>query len=200
MTYAPHRSAPANHRAPARRAKPHEGGADVHSLRARLWIAGGVTVSAALIAFGTWAVVTTPATVLVTVADPGGSTAGDFSFDVTGLRCGVESIGPAGMAEKAAGQFCLVDLSVTNNSGEPKRFDSGAQRVRDINGSAYAVADQAAVFLNEGGSSLLDEVGPGETVTGVLPFDVPAGAHLREAALTAAMSAPGVRVRLPDPR
>ncbi|BEL10751.1 hypothetical protein Q0Z83_089420 [Actinoplanes sichuanensis] len=200
MTYAPHRSAPAAHRAPARRASPREDGVDVHPLRTRLWIAGGVAVSAALIAFGVWAVVTTPATVVVTVADPGDIPAADFGFEVTGLRCGVESIGPEGMAEKAAGQFCLVDLEVTNNGGEPKLFDSGAQRVQDTNGVAYAVADQAAVFLNEGSPSLLAEVEPGETVTGVLPFDVPSDVRLREATLTGAMSTPGVRVMLPDPR
>ncbi|MEU4155848.1 DUF4352 domain-containing protein [Actinoplanes sp. NPDC026670] len=172
----------------------------MHPLRTRLWIAGGVAVSTALIAFGAWAVVTTPATVVVTVADPGDTPAADFGFEVTGLRCGVESVGPEGMAEKAAGQFCLVDLEVTNNSGEPKLFDSGAQRVQDTNGVAYAVADQAAVFLNEGSPSLLAEVEPGVTVTGVLPFDVPSDVRLSEATLTGAMSTPGVHVMLPDPR
>ncbi|MEV4275712.1 DUF4352 domain-containing protein [Actinoplanes xinjiangensis] len=198
MTYAPHRSAPAAHRAPARRALLHEDGVDVHPVRARLWIAGGVAVSTALVAFGAWAIVTTPAT--VTVAEPGDPPAAGFAFDVTGLRCGVPSIGPEGMEQKATGQFCLLDLKVTNNSGEPKLFDSGAQRVHDTNGVPYAVAEQAAVFLNDGGSSLLAEVEPGETVTGVLPFDVPSDVQLSEATLTGAMSTAGVRVTLPDPR
>jgi hypothetical protein len=172
----------------------------VQPLRARLWIAGGVTVSAALVAFGAWAIATTPATVVVTDADPADAPAAGFDLGVTGLRCGVPSIGPEGMEQKAAGQFCLLDLTVTNNGGEPKLFDSGAQRVHDTNGVPYAVADQAAVFLNDGSPSLLSEVEPGETVTGVLPFDVPSDVRLSEATLTGAMSTPGVRVTLPDPR
>ena len=52
--------------------------------------------------------------------------AADFGFEVNGLRCGVESIGPEGMAEKAAGQFCLVDLEVTNNGGASMKDKSDA--------------------------------------------------------------------------
>jgi Domain of unknown function (DUF4352) len=202
VTYAPHRSAPAREarRAPARRLLSHEDGADTQRRRARLWIAGGIMASAGLIGFGVWAVLTTPATVVVTIAEPDDSPPAGFGFDVTGLRCGVPSIGPEGQEQKAAGQFCLLDLTVTNNGGEPELFDSGAQRVRDTKGVAYAVADQAAVFLNDASPSLLAEVDPGETVNGVLPFDVPSDVHLSEALLSGAVSTPGLRVALPDPR
>ncbi|MEU8655725.1 DUF4352 domain-containing protein [Actinoplanes philippinensis] len=172
----------------------------MHRWRVRRWVAGGMLSSAVLVAFGVWAVLTTPSTVVVTAADPDAALAAGFAFDVTGLRCGVSSIGPEDMAQKAAGQFCLLDLEVTNNSGEPKLFDSGAQRVRDTNGVAYAVADQAAEFLDDDGSSLFTEVAPGETVSGVLPFDVPSDVRLREATLTGPGSTPGVRVLLPEPR
>jgi hypothetical protein len=207
VTYAPHRSAPtrearrpAAHHAPSRRARSRRDETDAYRWRTRRWIAGGVATSAALVAFGVWAVITTPATVVVTVADPGDPAAAGLGFDVTGLRCGVPSIGPEGIAQKAGGQFCLLDLKVTNNGGEPKLFDTGAQRVHDTNGVPYAVADQAVVFLNDGSPSLLSEVEPGETVSGVLPFDVPSDVQLSEAVLTGAMSTPGVRVTLPDPR
>ncbi|MDI6099214.1 DUF4352 domain-containing protein [Actinoplanes sp. NEAU-A12] len=143
---------------------------------------------------------TTPATVVVSGADSDGSPAGDFAFDVTGLRCGVSAVGPSDLEQRAAGQFCLLDLRVTNNGGEPELLDSGAQRIHDTNGVAYAVADSAAVFLNDGDPTLLDEIEPGETVTGVLPFDLPLDARPGEATLRDGMSAPGVRVKLPDPR
>jgi hypothetical protein len=205
VTYAPHRSAPTRearrspgHQAPTRRARARHDDTDVHRGRTRRWVAGGIVTSAALVAFGVWAVVTTPAGV-VTVAGPDEPAAG-FGLTVTGLRCGVPSIGPEGMEQKAAGQFCLLDLEVTNNGGEPKLFDSGAQRVYDTNGVAYAVAEQAAGFLNDHSFPLLAEVEPGETVTGVLPFDVPSDVRLSTATLASAMSTPGVRVTLPDPR
>jgi hypothetical protein len=194
VTYAPHRSAP------TREVPSHEDGTDTHRWRTRLWVAGGVAISTALVAFGVWAVVTTPATVVVTAAEPEDSPAGVFDFDVTALRCGMTSVGPEGLEQRAAGQFCLLDLTVTNNSGEPELFLSGEQRVQDTNGVAYAVAEEAAVFLNDRSPSLLSELDPGETVTGVLPFDVPSDVHLSEAVLTGGMSTPGVRVKLPDPR
>ncbi|WP_106321369.1 DUF4352 domain-containing protein [Actinoplanes italicus] len=194
MTYAPHRSAP------TREVPSYEDGTDVHRWRTRLWVAGGVAISTALVAFGVWAVVTTPETVMVTAAEPDDSPVGIFDFDVTALRCGTTSVGPEGLEQKAAGQFCLLDLRVTNNSGEPEVFVSGEQRVQDTNGVAYAVAEEAAVFLNDQSPSLLGELDPGETVTGVLPFDVPSDVHLSEAVLTGGMSTPGVRVKLPDPR
>jgi hypothetical protein len=194
VTYAPHRSAP------TREVPSYEDGTEVHRWRTRLWVAGGVAVSTALVAFGVWAVVTTPATVVVTAADPAGSPADIFDFDVTGLRCGVSSVGPEGQEQKAAGQFCLLDVTVTNNSGEPELFASGVQRVQDTEGVAYAVAEEAAVFLNDRSPSLLSEVAPGASVTGVLPFDVPSDVRLNEALLIGGMSTPGVRVKLPDPR
>jgi hypothetical protein len=194
VTYAPHRSAP------TREVPSYEDGTDVHRWRTRLWIAGGVAISTALVAFGVWAVVTTPATVVVTAAEPADSPAGVFDFDVTGLRCGVSSVGPEGLEQKAAGQFCLLDVTVTNNSGEPELFASGEQRVQDTNGVAYAVAEEAAVFLNDRSPSLLSEVAPGTSVTGVLPFDVPSDVRLSEALLNGGMSTPGVRLKLPDPR
>jgi hypothetical protein len=194
VTYAPHRSAP------TREVPSYEDGTDVHRWRTRLWVAGGVAISTALVAFGVWAVVTTPATVMVTAAEPDDSPAGIFDFDVTALRCGTTSVGPEDLEQKAAGQFCLLDLTVTNNSGEPEMFVSGEQRVHDTNGVAYAVAEEAAVFLNDQSPSLLGELDPGETVAGVLPFDVPSDVHLSEAVLTGGMSTPGVRVKLPDPR
>ncbi|MEV0899623.1 DUF4352 domain-containing protein [Actinoplanes sp. NPDC049802] len=195
MTYAPHRSAP------ARELPSIEDGwnAGAFRWRSRIWIAGGVTVSAALVAFGVWAVATSPAAT-VSGALPGDPPIGQFTVSATALRCGVPSVGPAGLEQRAAGQFCLLDVTVTNNGREPELFDSGAQRIHDTNGEAYAVAEQAAVFLNDRSPTLLDRIGPGETVAGVLPFDVPVDAQLSGGVLSGEESTPGVRVPLPDPR
>ncbi|MDR6324485.1 hypothetical protein J3R03_008681 [Actinoplanes couchii] len=205
MTYTPHRSKAGPRHAPPQRPYPDrvEPGSypdDVEPRRARNWIVGGVIVSAGLVGFGAWAVVTTPPQVLTIAVAPGDSPAPGFDVEVTGVRCGVASVGPDGMEQQAAGQFCLLDVEVTNNGAEPMLFDSAAQRVRDTDGEAYAVAEQAAVFLNDHGSSLLNEIEPGETVDGVLPFDMPDGARPSDAELSDGLTTSGVRVNLPDPR
>ncbi|MEU4419124.1 DUF4352 domain-containing protein [Actinoplanes sp. NPDC024001] len=194
MTYTPHRSAP------TRAVASHDDSAEARSLRwkIRIWIAGGAVMALALIGFGIWAVATAehrPAVLGRQV--PNGAVAGNFEFAVTSLRCGVASVGPEGLEQRAGGQFCLLGVTVKNTGSEPELFDSGAQRVYDTNGVAYAVADQAAVFLNDRSPTLLNEIPPGDTVAGVLPFDVPTDAQLTEVSVHGAMSTPGVRMTLP---
>jgi putative PIG3 family NAD(P)H quinone oxidoreductase len=194
VTYAPHRSAS------TRAVVPQDDGPDEQSLRwkMRIWVGGGVVTALALIAFGVWAVATAER---IVVAEPeavsGGARAGNFRFAIGELRCGVESIGPDGLAQRPSGQFCLLDVTVTNIGTEPELFDSGAQRAYDTNGVAYAVADQAAVFLNDRNPTLLNEIAPGDAVQGVLPFDVPEDVQLTEVSVHGSMSTPGVRITLP---
>lgn len=193
MTYAPHRSATAH--------------ADDYdeldpgsvALRARLWIAGGIVAVVALVSFGVWAVATAdrrPA--VVATSRPGAAAvAGHFEVAVKAVRCGLGEIGPDGLQQRATGHFCLLDVAVKNAGSEPELFDSGAQRVFDANGVAYAAADQAAVFLNDRAATLLNEIPPGASVTGVLAFDVPVDAELVELSVHGALSTPGVRITLP---
>jgi hypothetical protein len=125
----------------------------------------------------------------------GSGTAGAFAVSVTGTECGLATVGPEELRQSAKGQFCLVSVSVENNGGQPALLDGGAQQAVDAAGRAYPVSDQAAVFLNDQQPSLLDEVGPGATVRGVLPFDVPAGTNL--SALMVHESMGGAAVRVP---
>ncbi|MFC7529132.1 DUF4352 domain-containing protein [Actinoplanes sp. GCM10030250] len=196
MTYAPHRSAP------TRAVTPFDESREDRSLRwkTRIWIAGGVVTALALISFGVWGVATADRLPVTAAQLSGGAMAGNFELSIGELRCGVESVGPEGLEQRATGQFCLLDVTVKNTSGEPELFDSGAQRVYDTNGVAYAVADQAAVFLNDRNETLLNEIAPGSSIAGVLPFDVPTDAQLTEVSVHGSMSTPGVRLTLPPVR
>ncbi|MEV6341914.1 DUF4352 domain-containing protein [Actinoplanes sp. NPDC051851] len=198
VTYTPHRAAHARHE------DPYDEDWTLAS-RTRIWICGGILAALVLVIFGIWAVVTadraySPTTVVRGLPEdpPLGPAAGKFAFTVTGLRCGVRSIGPDGVQERAVGQFCLLGVRVTNTGIEPELFDSAAQRVYDTDGVAYAVAEQAAVFLNDRGTSLLDEIDPGASVAGVLPFDVPRKAQLTEVSMRDGSSGSTVRMPLPE--
>ncbi|GIF07616.1 DUF4352 domain-containing protein [Actinoplanes siamensis] len=201
MTYTPHRSTP------VRAIDPDDDGVDEWALRwrARIWVGGGVLVALALVTFGVWAVATAdrpaggPAVIRgLPPADPVDPAPGGFGFRVTSVRCGVTAVGPEGLEERAHGQFCLLDVRVTNNGTEPELFDSSAQRVHDTEGAVYAVATEAAVFLNDGSPTLLGEIRPGASVNGVLPFDVPKDSQLTEVSLRGSGSTPGIRMALPD--
>ncbi|XVU25363.1 DUF4352 domain-containing protein [Actinoplanes sp. CA-054009] len=126
--------------------------------------------------------------------EPPSAFEGHFELTVTGSRCGVPTVGPQDLSQRATGQFCLVDVSVHNTGAEAELLDPGAQRAIDSRGAEHRVADQALVFLNEPRPTLLEEIAPGATVKGVLPFDVPAGVQLSELVLHTAMDSPGARV------
>ncbi|WP_043516467.1 MULTISPECIES: DUF4352 domain-containing protein [unclassified Actinoplanes] len=202
MTYTPHRPPT------VRVTDPDDDGVDEWALRwrTRIWVGGGLLVTLALITFGIWAVATAdqpaggPAVFRgLPPAGPADASRGGFGLRVTSVRCGVSAIGPDGLEQRAHGQFCLLDVRVTNNGTEPALFDSSAQRVYDADGAAYAVAADAAVFLNDDSPTLLDEIPPGTSVDGVLPFDVPKNAQLSEVSLLGSGVAPGIRMSLPAP-
>ncbi|MFI1996778.1 DUF4352 domain-containing protein [Actinoplanes sp. NPDC020271] len=173
--------------------------------RARIWVGGGILVALALVAFGIWAVATADRPAVgprvirgLPPADYQDAVPGGFGLRVRNVRCGVSAIGPDGLEQRAEGQFCLLDVRVTNNGREPELFDSSAQRVYDTDGGAYAVAAEAAVFLNDGSPTLLDEIRPGASVNGVLPFDVPKNAQLSELSMHGSGATPGIRMSLPS--
>ncbi len=196
-----------SHRAPRVRViDPDDEGMDEWALlwRTRIWVGGGLLAVLVLITFGIWAVATADnqagGPVVVNGLQPGGAgmEPGGFGLRVKGVRCGVSAIGPDTLEQRARGQFCLLDVRVTNNGHEPELFDGSAQRVYDTAGAVYAIADAAEVFLNDGSPTLLDEIRPGASVNGVLPFDVPKNAQLSEVSFRASGSAPGIRMQLPS--
>jgi uncharacterized protein DUF4352 len=169
------------------------------------WIAGGVL---ALVALGTAGcgssdsddkAAPAPASASASAAPAGGARSaaeGSFAFTVTGSKCGVKSVGPADLEQKATGQFCLVDVSVKNVGTKATLLDGGAQKGVDAQGKEYPVADLATVYLNDKSPTLLEEIKPGAEVKGVLPFQVPAATELSAIVLHGSMSTPGVRVAL----
>jgi hypothetical protein len=165
------------------------------------WIVGGVL---AVVAAGAGAyalsqgdepATPTKASSAAQAAAAGGAE-GTFGFTVTKSECGVASVGPAELPQRATGQFCLVNVSVKNTGTAPALLDPGAQKGVDGQGREHAVADQAGVFLNEQTPSLLEEIPPGATVSGVLAFDVPAGERLAAVVLHESVDSAGVRLPL----
>jgi hypothetical protein len=89
-----------------------------------------------------------------------------------------------------------VSVAVTNAGPEAALLDPGAQRAVDGGGRQFPVSDRAAAFVNDQNPTLSEEIPPGATVPGVLPFDVPAGTHLAAVLLHESVGSPGVRVPL----
>jgi hypothetical protein len=161
------------------------------------WLAGGVVAAVALgsgayamTAGGKHPVAPAPVASLRSAADAG------FAFNVGAVRCGDRTIGPAELPQTTTGQFCLVDVTVRNGGPEAALLDPGAQQAIDAHGKKYPVSDRAAVFLNDNSPTLLEQIPAGATVSGVLPFEMPAGTPPIAVELHQSVGSPGARVPL----
>ena len=97
---------------------------------------------------------------------------GKFSFVVQGVDCSLTEIGNEYFGTKAQGQFCVVNLAVSNIGNEPQSFFGENAKLFNAQGQEYSADNQAAMYL-EDSASLYEEINPGNTLRSQLAFDVP---------------------------
>lgn len=103
---------------------------------------------------------------------------GKFEFTVEGVQPGVPSVGDEFLGTTAQGAFTLVTLKVTNIGDEPQTFiDSNVKGV-DSQGRELASDSGAGIYANSQAEGFLNEINPGNSVTAVVVFDLPAGETL----------------------
>ncbi|MEV6961913.1 DUF4352 domain-containing protein [Streptomyces sp. NPDC051207] len=96
---------------------------------------------------------------------------GKFQFTVTRIQPGVQQIGGE-FGKDAQGQFILVHVTVSNIGNESQLFDGSAQKLFDTKNREFSADTEAAIYLDES-KSFLNEINPGNTVEGIVVFDVP---------------------------
>jgi hypothetical protein len=99
---------------------------------------------------------------------------GKLRFTVAGFSCGTAELGPWPVTKKAQGQFCLVELRVQNIGDGKGRVWLGSQHLRDVDDKEYSPDELSWIYYDRT-RPLLNEIGPGNSVTGTLVFDVPPG-------------------------
>lgn len=119
---------------------------------------------------------------------------GDFTFVVTKVRKGPNRIGDEWVNERAQGVFWLVYLKVTNHGDEPGMFSDSEQEVIS-KGKRYAADTEAGILLDDN-EVWLEDINPGNTVTGTLVFDLPQGVTPEQIELHDSMFSGGVVVDL----
>jgi hypothetical protein len=104
-------------------------------------------------------------------------TDGDFSFVVSDKKCGISKLGGDYVNTKAQGQFCTFSVSVTNNGDDASYFFGSNTKLFSADGKEYSNDDAAAIYADSA-NTWMDEINPGNTLEGVLVFDVPEGIEL----------------------
>jgi uncharacterized protein DUF4352 len=99
---------------------------------------------------------------------------GKFSFVVNGVDCSATEIGSEYMSTTAQGQFCIVDVTITNIGDEAQSFFGDNAELFNAQGQQFSADGEAAIYL-EDSSSLYEEINPGNTLNSKIVFDVPTG-------------------------
>ena len=96
---------------------------------------------------------------------------GDFEFVVGGFECGVGAVrdSPGGTAD---GQFCILELTITNVGAVIRKYSFGDQVLVDDGGVRYPASYWGTVSMEDGDA--LEDLEPGAQLRTPLVFDVPA--------------------------
>ncbi|MFE9691915.1 DUF4352 domain-containing protein [Micromonospora sp. NPDC005806] len=121
---------------------------------------------------------------------------GKFEFTVKSSKCGVTKIGTDLIGAKAQGQFCLVTVNVKNIGKESQMFDGSSQKAYAANGTEYSADGGAAIYANKNAETFLNDINPGNQVTGVVVFDIPKNVKLAKLELHDSPFSGGVTVSL----
>jgi hypothetical protein len=119
---------------------------------------------------------------------------GKFEFVVTAVSCGHGELVNGILRAQAQGQFCVVDLTVTNVGDEARTFADGVQKAFGPDGDQYSADTHAGVVANGSGAAIWNVINPGNTVAAKVVFDIPAGSTIAAVELHDSLLSGGVRV------
>lgn len=120
---------------------------------------------------------------------------GKFEFTVKKVDCGKTKIGSSMLGTKAQGQFCLVSVKVENIGDEAQSMFGDNQLMFDQEGREFSADTEAAIYLDNA-QTLWEEINPGNSINGVVVFDVPKNAAPESIELHDSMFSDGVTVSL----
>ncbi|GAA5037528.1 DUF4352 domain-containing protein [Actinopolymorpha pittospori] len=121
---------------------------------------------------------------------------GKFTFTVTKIETGKKQIGTEYLNTKAQGQFVLVHVKVANKSDEPQTFFGDNQYLFDTQNRKASADTEAAIYMGEESQSLFEEINPGNSLSGVIVFDIAADATPDHIELHDSAFSGGVQVSL----
>ncbi len=121
---------------------------------------------------------------------------GKFEFTVKEVKCGVPNVGKDYSTQTAQGQYCLVTLSVKNIGNEAQGFFSANQKLLNAQSQQFAADDMATIIANPDYQTLWSNINPGNSVEGVVVFDLPKDQTPAAAQLHDSAFSNGVKVNL----
>lgn len=97
---------------------------------------------------------------------------GKFTFTVLSTSTRTH-VGNSMLGKKAQGKYFVVKIKVKNHGNEPQSLTDTAQELYGPGGKKYEADSEAAIYANKHNEVLYNDINPGNTVKGLLLFDVP---------------------------
>jgi Domain of unknown function (DUF4352) len=121
---------------------------------------------------------------------------GKFSFKATKVETGVARVGGEYLGSDAQGQYILVHVTVKNIGDEAQLFSGSSQKLIDSRNRKYDTDTGAAALGLKNSNAFLNNINPGNTVKGILLFDVPKNFKIKAVELHDSIFSDGVTVAL----
>jgi hypothetical protein len=97
----------------------------------------------------------------------------ELEVEIVALETGVSRVSDQLWESTADGEFVVLDVYVTNLTGEPQTVYGNDFALTDGEGRSFASSDDTFLALED--AFLSETINPGVTVMGTLAFDVPVG-------------------------
>jgi hypothetical protein len=121
---------------------------------------------------------------------------GKFQFTVTSVTS-ANSVGDSVVGQTAQGEYAVVHITVTNIGNAAQTMDDSAQYVYDAQGWKFSADSTADIYGNGTANSVfLTQINPGNSVHGLIYFDLPAKDKAVTAQLHDSVFSGGVTVSL----
>jgi uncharacterized protein DUF4352 len=121
---------------------------------------------------------------------------GKFQFTVTSVTS-AKSAGDSVLGQTAQGQYAVVHITVTNIGSAAQTMDDSVQYVYDSQGRKFSADSTADLYANGTANSVfLNQINPGNSVHGLIYFDIPANDKAVSAQLHDSAFSGGVTVNL----
>lgn len=124
---------------------------------------------------------------------------GKFEFIVRSVECGAtEVVHPDtdALRKDAQGQFCKMTVNVKNIGNEQQYFSESDQKLLNAQGQEFKPDTMATSYNGGNNDTLFAQINPGNSVEGVLVFDVPKDVTPTHAQLHDSAFSNGVKVTL----
>ena len=121
---------------------------------------------------------------------------GKFEFTVNSVKCGITSVGSDFLKTTPQGEFCKVSLTVSNIGNEAQMMSSDNTYAYDAKGRKFSASSDVLMSDESGSKFFLEDINPGNSVSGSIYFDVPVGESLVKIELHDSMFSNGVEVQL----